>query len=638
MADLWAPKPLDILMAEVQEEGGHSLKRTLGPGSLITLGMGAMIGSGIFVLMGMATARYAGPAVILSFLFAALGCVFAGLCYAEFASLIPVAGSAYTYGYATLGELFAWIIGWDLVLEYGFGAATVASGWSGYVLSFLGNFGIKLPPAVAGTWSDEFIFYRGHWEHLQHILPQLEAVGIDPTTLPHAHGVFNLLAFLVIVAVTAVLVIGIKESANFNNAMVLLKIGVLVVFVIIGGYYLLNHPALRLTNWREFLPRNTGEFGRFGWSGVCRGAAFIFFAYIGFDAVSTAAQEARNPQRDLPTGILGSLGVCTGLYMVVAGVLISLVNYKSLDVADPLAVGVEATGLHWARLLVTLGAVGGLTSTILVLLLGQSRILYFMSKDGLLPALFSAVHPRFRTPYQGSILVGMFAAGLSGFVPIDALAEMVSIGTLLAFASVCVGVWFLRHKDPQMYRPFRAPWVPFVPIMGIVAALIMMLSLTRLTWIRLSVWFVIGIAIYFGYGRNHSRVQQLSRPVLSPDGIAAGSGGSQNSPEQEFLANLLRGLFRVLVLILAAAAVLSVLSTFFPIIEKRFDTFAAALSIAAIFAGFAYAIAPEVKSLWLLRQEESELQDGALDVDEVSPRQELIDRLRKESDGEANAK
>jgi APA family basic amino acid/polyamine antiporter len=309
--------------------------------------MGAMIGSGIFVLLGMATARYAGPAVMISFALAALGCVFAGLCYAEFASMIPLAGSAYTYGYVTLGELFAWIIGWDLVLEYGFGAATVASGWSGYVLSFLGNFGTTLPPAIAGTRWDEFVYYRGHWESLHHISMQLAAAGIDPTTLPHAHGVFNLLASLVIAAVTLILVIGVKESADLNSAMVLVKIGVLVIFVVIGAYYLSHHPELRLDNWRDFLPRNTGVFGRFGWSGVCRAAAFIFFAYIGFDAIATTAQEAKNPQRDLPVGILASLGSCTVLYVIVASVLISLVNYKNLDVADPLAVGIEATGLHW---------------------------------------------------------------------------------------------------------------------------------------------------------------------------------------------------------------------------------------------------------------------------------------------------
>jgi basic amino acid/polyamine antiporter, APA family len=325
MANLLATKPLKIIMDEAHETGEHSLRRALGPTNLITLGIGAIIGTGIFVLTGTATALHAGPAIVLSFVLAGLGCVFAGLCYAEFASMIPVAGSAYTYGYATLGEIFAWIIGWDLVLEYAFGAATVASGWSGYFISLLGDFSIKLPAAIAGTHWDEFVYYNNHWENLGRIGPKLKVLGIHPGTLQHAHGVFNLLGFLAIVFCTLVLVIGIKESANFNSAIVLVKVAVLLVFIGIGARYLLQHPQLTAANWHPFIPPSTG--GEFGWAGISHGAAIIFFAYIGFDAVSTAAQEAKNPAKDMPIGILGSLVICTILYILTAGVLTGLVNY-----------------------------------------------------------------------------------------------------------------------------------------------------------------------------------------------------------------------------------------------------------------------------------------------------------------------
>src|SRR6266404_528739 len=344
MANLLAKKPLNLIMSEAHETGEHSLKRALGPGNLISLGIGAIIGTGIFVLTGAASAQYAGPAIVFSFMLAAVGCVFAGLCYAEFASMIPVAGSAYTYGYATLGEIFAWIIGWDLVLEYAFGAATVASGWSGYFISLLGDFGIKLPAAIAGTHWDEFVYYNNHWENLARIGPKLQTLGIDPATLQHAHGVFNLLGFLAIVFCTLVLVIGIKESANFNSAIVLIKVGVLLVFIGIGARYLLQHSQLTAANWHPFIPPNVGS-GQYGWSGISHAAAIIFFAYIGFDAVSTAAQEAKNPEKDMPVGILGSLIICTILYILVAGVLTGLVNYTNLMVPDPLAVGIDATGV-----------------------------------------------------------------------------------------------------------------------------------------------------------------------------------------------------------------------------------------------------------------------------------------------------
>lgn len=508
MPNLLATKPLNTILSEAHETGEHSLRRALGATNLITLGIGAIIGTGIFVITGTATAEHAGPAIVLSFIFAAVGCVFAGLCYAEFASMIPVAGSAYTYGYATLGEIFAWIIGWDLVLEYAFGAATVASGWSGYLISLLGDFGIKLPASLAGTRWDEFIFYNNHWEPVKLIAPKLKAAGIDPASLPHTFGTFNLFGFLAITIATVILVIGIKESANFNSAIVVIKVCVLIVFVVVGTSFLMHHPSLTTENWHPFIPANTGSFGQFGWSGILRAAGIIFFAYIGFDAVSTAAQEAKNPAKDMPIGILGSLVICTILYIVVAGVLTGLVPYHNLDVRDPLAVGIDVAGKRWGSLLVKIGALMGLSSTIVVMLLGQSRVFFSMSKDGLLPRIFSDVHTKFRTPWISSITVGTFVAVLAASLPINVLDEMVSIGTLLAFVIVCAGVWVIRRRNPNVERPFKTPWVPFVPIMGIIISLAMMVSLTGLTWIRLAVWLVIGMFIYFGYGRKHSRVQQ----------------------------------------------------------------------------------------------------------------------------------
>ncbi|GAC1659604.1 MAG: amino acid permease [Acidobacteriaceae bacterium] len=509
MSNLLAYKPLNVILDEAHETGEHSLKRALGATNLITLGIGAIIGTGIFVITGTATAEHAGPAIVLSFIFAALGCVFAGLCYAEFASMIPVAGSAYTYGYATLGEIFAWIIGWDLVLEYAFGAATVASGWSGYFISLLGDFGIKLPASLAGTRWDEFIYYNNHWEPVKLLLPKLKAAGIDASTLPHSFGAFNLLGFLAILGATVVLVIGIKESANFNSGIVIVKVCVLLIFVGLGASYLVNHPHLMTEHWHPFIPPNTGQFGQFGISGILRAAGIIFFAYIGFDAVSTAAQEAKNPARDMPIGILGSLAICTILYIIVALVLTGLVPYPQLDVRDPLAVGIDVTGVRWGSLLVKIGALMGLSSTIVVMLLGQSRVFFSMSRDGLLPKLFSSVHPKFRTPWISSITVGVFVAALAASLPINVLDEMVSIGTLLAFVIVCAGIWVLRRRSPELERPFKTPMVPFVPIMGIIISFAMMASLNGLTWIRLAVWLVLGMIIYFFYGRHHSRVQQM---------------------------------------------------------------------------------------------------------------------------------
>jgi APA family basic amino acid/polyamine antiporter len=515
MANLLLTKSLDTIMGEASETGEHTLSRSLGAGSLVALGIGAIIGTGIFVLTGPAAARYAGPGVVYSFILAAVGCVFAGLCYAEFSAMIPVAGSAYTYGYATLGEIFAWIIGWDLVLEYAFGAATVCSGWSGYVLSLGQDFGLRLPPELAGTPGSVFVLYNGNWEFLGRVAGKLHELGIDPATLPQRHGVFNLIAFLGIMMVTAILVIGVKESANFNSFIVVVKLLVLAIFLGLGALTLLHHPELPRVNWHPFLPANTGAFGSFGWSGVLRGAGVIFFAYIGFDAVSTAAQEAKNPKRDMPLGILGSLVICTVLYILVALVLTALVNYKYLNVPDSLAVGIEATGVKWGALLVKIGALGGLTSTMVVMLLGQSRVFFSMSKDGLLPKFFSNVHPKFRTPWISSLTVGLVVAVFASTIPLDALGEMTSIGTLLAFIIVCAGIMVLRVKSPELPRPFRTPLVWASAPLGVLISLGLMAGLPLVTWIRLFVWLAVGLVIYFAYGKNHSRVQMGLPPVES---------------------------------------------------------------------------------------------------------------------------
>ncbi len=522
MAHYLATKPIDTIMAEASEHGEHTLRRALGPVNLVSLGIGAIIGAGIFVLTGQAAAKYAGPAIILSFILAGSACAFAGLCYAEFASMIPIAGSAYTYGYATLGEIFAWIIGWDLILEYAFGAATVASGWSGYVLSFLQDFGIHLPPQFSSAHGEPLVRYHHHWEKLARIQDSLVAQGINPASLPHRFAYFDLIAFSAIVMVTLVLVVGIKESANLNSAIVMVKISIVLLFIGVASVYFFHKPALFFSHWRPFIPPNTGEFGSYGWSGIARGAAVIFFAYIGFDAVSTAAQEAKNPRRDMPIGILGSLVICTILYIVVSGLLTGVVSYKALNISDPVAVGIDAVpGVRWGSFLVKIGAIFGLGTVMLVMLLGQSRVFFSMSRDGLLPAWASAIHPRFRTPWISSILVGSFVAVFAALIPIGILGELVSIGTLLAFVIVCAGIWVLRVKRPELERPFRTPWVPVVPILGIIISLGLMASLPASTWLRLIIWLVIGMAIYTRYGSRRSKVQRALAREAAPSFAAA---------------------------------------------------------------------------------------------------------------------
>ena len=491
MARLFAVKPLSAIRQEASEEGAHTLRRTLGPINLITLGIGAIIGAGIFVLTGTAAAQFAGPAVVLSFVVAGVGCVFAGLCYAEFASMIPIAGSAYTYGYTTLGELTAWVIGWALCLEYAFGAATVAVGWSGYVSSLLGYFGVHVPfnptPSLAIT-----LF--GH-------------------ALSAKVDIFALCAIVVVIVI---LVVGVKESANFNSAAVMIKVSVVLFFIGIATIYAFGHWHAMMVNWHPFIPKNQGHFGAYGWSGIMRAGSVVFFAYIGFDAVSTAAQEARNPQKDLPFGILGSLIICTVLYIIVAGLLTGLKPYATLNTPSPVADGAAAIGATWGVCLIDLGAIAGLASVMLVMILGQTRVLFTMSRDGLLPKWVGTIHPRFRTPWLVTIAVGVLVAFLAAFFNITFLGQLVSLGTLLAFTIVCLGVWVMRKQQPDVPRPFRTPWVPLVPILGMVISLALMVSSDTPAKIGFFSWLIIGLVIYFGYSIRHSKVQRLPAEVPQP--------------------------------------------------------------------------------------------------------------------------
>ncbi|MDR3765185.1 MAG: amino acid permease [Acidobacteriota bacterium] len=508
MANLLQTKPLEMLLSEASDTGEHSLKRVLGPINLIMLGVGAIIGAGIFVLTGSAAARYAGPGIVISYVLAGIACAFAGLCYAEFASLIPIAGSAYTYGYATLGEIFAWIIGWDLILEYAFGAATVASGWSSTLIAFLQDYGINLPPQICDVPGAVWVMYDGRWSPIT----TLAGKGIDLASLPHATAHFNLLAFLAITVVTIILVVGIEESANFNTAIVFVKLFAVLTFIAVAGSYVWSHKAQAAVNLTPFIPVN------YGWSGVVRAAGVVFFAYIGFDAVSTAAQEAKNPQRDMPIGILGSLVICTVLYILVSFLLTGTVHYSRLNVGAPVSLAIRETGVKWGSYVVNAGALAGLSTVMLVMLLGQSRVFYSMSRDGLLWKWAGDIHPRFRTPWKSSIVVGVFVAIFASLVPIGILGELVSIGTLLAFVIVCAGIWILRVRKPELHRPFKTPLVPFVPIMGIVVSLLMMVFLPWETWLRMVVWLIIGMVIYFTYGRHHSRVQAAAAAERAANG------------------------------------------------------------------------------------------------------------------------
>lgn len=478
--DLFIKKTLAQL--EEQADSKHNtLKRHLSALNLTLLGVGCVIGAGIFVLTGTAAALHAGPAIALSFIISAFGCLLAGLCYAEFASMIPVSGSAYTYGYATMGEFVAWIIGWDLILEYLFGSATVAVGWSGYVTSFLADFGLEIPKSMCQS---PFVFDAAGW---------------------HTSGAYiNFPAVFIIAMMTTLLVIGIKESAKFNNIIVLVKVTVILLFIGFG----ISH--IHFANWTPFIPANTGEFGHFGWSGILTGAAVVFFAYVGFDAVSTTSQEAINPKRDVPRGILFSLLICTVLYIAVSLVLTGILNYKCLNVEAPIALAINSAGpgLVWLRPIIKIGAIAGLSSVVLVLLLGQSRVFFTMASDGLLWKSFAKTHSKFKTPHITTIVTGSVAAFFAGLFPIGLLGEMVSIGTLLAFVIVSIGIILLRKSEPNAVRGFRTPWVPFIPILGALICIAQMASLPSATWIRLIAWMLIGFVIYFTYGIKHSHARQ----------------------------------------------------------------------------------------------------------------------------------
>ena len=529
MSGLFAKKPISQLLAEAKETGEHSLKRTLGPFQLTALGVGAVIGAGIFVLSGLG-AHYAGPGLMLSFIVSGLGCAFAALCYAEFAAMIPLAGSAYTYAYATLGEIFAWIIGWDLTLEYAMGASTVSSGWSNHFIELLNIFHIKMPLWLA----------YDHWTALrtaETTVARQMAQAADPSLVPgtqafinkvmmittahspelvaRAHELmnapkifgfeigFNLPAFLIALLITFILCIGIKESASFNATIVVIKVSVVLFVIALGSRYI--STANWGTDWHSFAP--------FGISGIGAGAAYIFFAYIGFDAVSTTAQEAKNPQRDLPIGIIVSLLVCTALYIMVAGILTGMVPWQEVNIEAPIARAFLDRGLTTASHVITLGALAGLTSVMLVMLLGQTRVLYSMANDGLLPKrFFAAIHPKFRTPYKNTIAVGLLAAIVGSVTPIDDIGKMVNIGTLLAFIIVCIAVMVLRNTNPGQARPFRTPWVPVVPILGILFNGYMMYKLGWINWARLIIWLVIGLVVYYTYSVKHSKVRN---PQLS---------------------------------------------------------------------------------------------------------------------------
>jgi basic amino acid/polyamine antiporter, APA family len=473
-----------IVELHEQESSGNQLRRALNATHLTLLGIGGIIGTGIFVLTGTAAANHAGPALPLSFIIAGLGCTFAGLCYAEFSAMIPVSGSAYSYSYATLGEGIAWFIGWNLVLEYLFAVATVSVGWSGYAVSLLDQLHLHIPLAIS--------------------MAPLDQTG-ESLHIVRTGALINLPAILIVAAIATICYIGIKQSAVFNSVIVAIKVTVVVLFIVFGLSY------INTANWHPFVPPNTGERGVFGWSGVMAASGVIFFAYIGFDAVSTAAQETKNPQRDMPIGILTSLIVCTILYVIVSAVLTGMVNYKELDVAAPVALALDKyQGLHWLGIPVKLGAVCGMTSVMLVMTIAQARIFFAMARDGLLPPFFGRVHPRFRTPSTGTVVTGVSAAVIGGLFPVKILGELVAIGTLAAFVTVCLGILVLRRTRPDLPRPFRTPWPWFVCIAGAVVCGAMMVSLGPATWARLVIWTGIGVLIYAFYGYQHSCVRKAA--------------------------------------------------------------------------------------------------------------------------------
>ena len=477
---LFIKKSIKTLLDEAQESQ-HSMKRSLGAMTLIAMGIGAIIGAGIFVLTGQAAAQYAGPGILLSFVFAAMICVFAALCYAEFASLIPISGSAYTYAYATMGELTAWIIGWGLTMEYLFSAATVSVGWSGYCVSFLRDLGITIPDKFANAPLSYDI-----------------ATGWAKTG-----AIVNIPAILIILLMGTLVAVGIKAAASFNNVMVFIKLSVIVLFIACGVAY------INADNLTPFIPQNTGTFGQFGFSGVLRGAGVVFFAFIGFDALSTMAQECKNPQKHMPIGMLGSLGISTVCYVVFGIVLLGLVSYTMLNVSDPIAIAVNALGpkFLWFRLVIKIAILAGLTSVVLIMLLGQARIFYTMSKDGLMPKPFSTISKQFQTPFFSTVVVALVCLVLAGIFPVGILGQSTVMGALLSFAIVCFGILVLRYKQPTLHRPFKTPFVPWIPLAGTIACIIQMILLPGVTWVQFVIWMAIGCIIYFNYSVKHSKAR-----------------------------------------------------------------------------------------------------------------------------------
>lgn len=478
---LWTKKAIAPSHAEA-----HHFKRILSPFNLVMFGIGCIMGAGLFSITGIAAAENAGPAIAISFIIAAIGCAFSGLCYSELATMIPVSGSAYTYTYASMGELLAWIIGWNLILEYCIGAATVSISWSAYFVSLLQDFNIHLPVTLlASPWQ-----------------PVLLADG------SMAYGIINLPAVLIIGVITLILIRGIQESSLVNTIIVIVKVAIVFTFIVVGYFY------IQPENYVPFIPDNTGTFGEFGWSGIFRAAGVVFFAYIGFDSVSTAAQETANPGKAIPIGILGSLIICTLLYILFSLVMTGMVSYKLLNVAAPVAVAIERTPFNWMTWLIKIGVLGGFTSVMLVLLLGQSRIFYAMARDGLLPHIFSDIHPTLKTPWRCNLILMLFVMLFSGFAPLALVGHMTSIGTLFAFAIVCGGVIVLRYTQPDLPRPFRTPFVPVIPLLGVIVCLLMMASLGFQNWLRLLVWLILGLVIYAFYGRHHSKASlvKMSSP------------------------------------------------------------------------------------------------------------------------------